>query len=297
MPETIVTTQPVSQPNNIPADNPSEPSSISSPSIEDIVTRVSGVVPKSPEPQEVDILEGSDFDRNKWNEFLSKLTPEQKQLHESAYKSLQKGAQKKFQEASELKKQSEAKSKRPSLQELLQDPEFFQEAQSYLQKNQSVPENSNLTAEQWSALNTQEQASIKQALSEARDSKMMMQQMRAEQEDQQLKQRYKNYNPQLIKDAIGDLMSGKATLTREHIYKALDYEDAIQRGYQLGLQDRALNTQEKKDALSLGGNGGTLNIKPAEEIPAKQPGQSFSDHWRNIANRRLQQAKESLGKK
>ena len=272
----------------IPAESNPNPSS---PSV-DIVQRVSGVSPEKPAsevvPQESDILEGSGFDRNKWNEMLGKLPPEQKSQLESAYKALQTGAQKKFQKASELSKQAESTRRRPSVAELLQDPEFVKEAQAYAQMTQvqNAPANSGLTDEQWSVLSEQEKGTILSMQQGQAQLQTQMNRILTQQEDERIKQRYKNYDSSTVDQIQHDLISGKMQATREHLWKVLDYEDAVNRAYKLGLQDKNQNLTEKLNSSTSPSN---FNITQADDVPTKQPNENSIDYFKRIASRRLSQ--------
>lgn len=260
---------------------------------DDLVARASAIQPEpKPESQSVesDILEGSGFDRNKWNDLLSKLPQDQKMQLESAYKALQTGAQKKFQKASELTKQAEATRRRPSVAELLQDPDFVREAQAYasVQSSQAAPANSGMTNEQWSVLTDQEKAIINTTQQNQFQLQSQMNRILSEQEDERIKSRYKNYDSSTVNNLQHDLIEGRIQATREHLWKVLDYEDAVQRAYKLGLQDRQSNMHEKQNASSVS-NG--LNITQVYEPPVKVANESTIDFFRRIATKRMNQAK------
>lgn len=268
------------------------------PAVEDLVTRASGV---SPEPQNnnqepaVDILEDSGFDRNKWNETLSKLPPDQRQLLDGAYKSLQKGADSKFKKASELIKQAEGTRRRPTVQELVNDPAWLAEAQVYAQQLAATqaPQGSNLTEDEWSALTPTEKEEIRSIKQQNFTLQNQMGEFMRVQEDDRIKQRYKNYDPTLVNQIVDDVMNRRVTVTREHLWRAHDYEDAIKRAYQLGVQDKQLNIHEKQNGST---NTGGFNVVNTDEIPAKQPGQSSIDYFKQLAIRRLNQSRAATGK-
>lgn len=266
---------------------------------DDLVSRASGV---SPEPQnnnapnESDILEGSGFNREQWNSMLAKLPAEQKQQLEAAYKSLQTGADKKFQKASELIKQAEQRGQRPSVRDLVNDPQFLAEAQAYAQQlaaNQP-PQGSNLSDEEWSALTPSEKEEIRAMKQQNFALQSQMSEFMRTQEDERIKQRYKNYDPTLVNKIVDDVMNRRVAVTREHLWRAHDYEDAVKRAYQLGKQDRQLDLNDKQNGST--NPGGGFNTTNADDVPAKQPGQSSVDYFVQLARRRLAQQRQKVGK-
>jgi hypothetical protein len=279
MPDTQVTPQQTQAPQAQPNPTSSVP--------DDIVSRASAVSPE----QKVEESEIPGFDRKKHEEILSKLPSEVKASIDAYQKELFSGANKKFQEAAELKKQAEATRRRPSVSELLQDPDFVKEAQSYAQQQQlnQVPQGSPVTEEEWSALTPTEKQQIHYSLQQNQVLQGQMNKLLSQQEDQRIKERYKNYESSKIDQLQQDLIGGRIQATREHLWKVLDYEDGIKRAYELGLQDRQLNMQEKVNGSSPV-NG--LNIKSVEELPTRQTGQSNIEYFKQLAQRRIQQYRE-----
>lgn len=252
---------------------------------DDIVTRASQVLP---EQKKDDQNELPGFDRKKHEEILSKLPPEVRSSVDAYQKELFSGANKKFQEAAELRKQAEATRRRPTVSELLQDPDFVKEAQAYAQQQQmnQAPQGSNLTEEEWSALTPVEKETIRQMQVQNQALSTQMSRLLSEQEDTRLKDRYKNYDGTQVDQLQKDLIHGRIQATREHLWKVLNYEDAVKAAYQLGLQDRNSNFQDKQNANSLG-NG--FNITPSDEVPQKNAGESNIDFFKRLAMRRTAQ--------
>jgi hypothetical protein len=65
------------------------------------------------------------------------------------------------------------------------------------------------------------------------------------QQDAQLKNKYTNYAPDMIDTLTTDLIQGKRQATREDLWKAVDYDDAVRRAYELGKQDKNFDNKEK----------------------------------------------------
>jgi hypothetical protein len=77
------------------------------------------------------------------------------------------------------------------------------------------------------------------------------------------------------------MMQGKLQASREHVFKAFDYEEAVNRAYQLGLQDRKLEQDGKVAASS---NPNSINVTHSgNDVPVRQPNQSQSEHWKAVA--------------
>lgn len=245
----------------------------------------------------VDILDGSGFDRNQWNEMLQKLPEDQRQQLEAAYKSLQRGANDKFQKASERLKQAESLVKQPwttdRINQLLTDPEFVQAAQAYTQAQaiSQNPQSSGLSNEEWSALSENEKRQFHQVIQNQQHIQNQMTSMLLAQEDERLQERYKNYDPTQVKQLRTDLLKGNIQATSEHLWKVIDYDSAIQRAYELGRQDRAADFQEKQNASSVGVTG--LNVTQANDVPVRQPNQSTVEHFKQIAMRNIQKLRQS----
>jgi len=298
--------QNVQQIDNAPANKPPEGTPTSAepkitPPVEDIVTRASQVsLEDKGKPQvsdQDDILKGSGFDRNQWNDMLAKLPEDQKQQLESAYKSLQKGANEKFQTASEKLKQAETMRQQPwttdRVSDLMQDPAFIQAAQTYTQSQAASqnPQDSGLNDQEWSALSDSDKRQFHQMAQNQQVLKNQMNTMMINQEDERLKDHYKNYDAIQVKQLRQDLLSGRVQAQGEHLWKVLDYDGAVERAYQLGLNDRQKDLREKQDASSVGVGG--VNIQPAGEVPTKQPNESTVDLFKRIALNNIQKLRQA----
>jgi hypothetical protein len=282
--------------------SPAEPKQDNKPSVEDIVSRASSVElgddkPKGGDQPQGDILSDAGFDRNKWNAMLEQLPPEQRTQLESAYKSLQTGADKKFQKAAEMLRQAQASVEQPwtieRIQQLTQDPEFVQAAQQYAQASQSNynPQSSGLSEEEWSNLSESEKAKFQELTQNQLALQSKLDSIILSQQDEQLKQRYRNYDANVVNDLRQQLLKGKVQATNEHLWKVVDYESAIQRAYKLGLQDRQLDMEPKIDATPVGGSG--AQITPSGDAPVKAAGENTVCFFKRLADynkKRLQQA-------
>lgn len=210
--------------------------------------------------------------------------PAAKEYAEKAYKSFQRGFNQKFQEISALRKELESERQKlqqtqPSnwtpekIQSLMQDPQFVNAAKVVVQ-NQN-PTTSGLTDDQYSALSDVEKKQLQDMRQELGQLKQQnfIQQIR--QQDETLKTRYANYEPQAVDIITSDLLTGKVQATREDLWKVYDYDKAVQRAYELGKQDKLKDTQEKVNSMSFEGVNATGN----KEIPKAESNESASSYF------------------
>ena len=247
---------------------------------EDLISRVSKVKVdvKKETTQETNSfgLTKEDYDKVQNDPTLSKF-----------YKSMQSDYIRKTQETAELRKQAEEKIKQSSnwtperLAQEINKPDFIQAAQQvYAVQN---PPNSGLTNEEYSALTEKEKAQLKQANQRINALEMQNWQMQQRQQDEQLKTKYANYAPDIVDTTINHLVRGEVKANREYVWKAIDYEDAVQRAYELGKQDRQLETKEKQQSTSIEG----FNATPQGEVLKPIAGESNRDYFKRIAQGRL----------
>ena len=218
-----------------------------------------------------------------------------------AYKSFQKGFNQKFQEIAELRKSLEAQKQQTTswtpekLQQEMNKPDFVQAAQQII-KTQN-PKESGLTDEEWSTLSEAEKTKLNKMEQELQALKQQtfLNEMRAQNlvEDERLKTKYSNYNPQAIDTITADLLANKVKATREHLWKAIDYEDAGRRAYELGKADKKLETQEKITSMSTTGT----TVVGDESVPKMEEGETSKQYFLRLAGRRLQQSASGQIKK
>ena len=192
------------------------------------------------------------------------------------YASMQTGLVKKTQEFSNekfhlQKKIEELTDWTPQrIQQLLQDPKFVEAAQNIIQQN---PAGS--TAE----YETEEAKEIKQLKTRLASLEGTSFQTLMRQQDENLKSKYVNYDPQKVDIITNEMLTGKVQATREHLWKVLDYEDAIKRAYELGKQDRQQEIKTNIPAMSL--SEGSPNITSGEK-PEKLPNEDDRSFLRRI---------------
>jgi hypothetical protein len=256
--------------------------SVLEPKKEDLISRVSKFKPEAPIKKEEANpfgLSKEDYDRVQNDPTLSKF-----------YKSMQSDYIKKTQEAAEVKRQAEEIKKQSQswtkerLQGEINKPDFIQAAQQYA--SEMNPPNSGLTDQEYSALTDKEKAQLSEMRQQVNQLQTQNWQMHQKQQDEQLKGKYANYAPDIVDTTITRLVNKEAIATREDIWKVVDYENAVQRAYELGKQDRITETNEKQQSASYDG----FNATPKTEAPKIEQGESNSKYFQRIARERLREA-------
>ena len=250
---------------------------------EDLVSRVSKVKVevKKDEPSNPFNLTREDWDKVQSDPSLKKY-----------YQSMLTDYQKKTSELSEQRRDVEREKQSLNwtperIQQLLNDPKFVQAAQQVVSLQN--PTNSGLTDQEFSALTDKEKMQINMMQKEVQNLKVQNWQMHQRQQDEQLKTKYANYAPDIVDTTINRLVKGEIQADREVVWKALDYDSAVQRAYELGKQDRALDNKEKQQSMSPEG----INATPLNEPIQPEKGESNMSFWKRIAQRRLAESKET----
>ena len=255
-----------------------------------LVQRVSKFMETNdPSKAPVQVPEDFKFDIN---EIAAIEDPAAREVAEKAYKSFQRGFNAKFQEIAELRKALEIQGKPipekwtpERIQQLINDPEFINAAQVVTGNN---PPSSGLTDEEFSALNPTEQAQLTAMKQEIVGLKQIHMAALKTQQDAELKQTYANYEPQKVDGLLSDMMQGRTQATREHLWKVLDYDPAIERAYKLGRQDERSGNVERISSMSVDG----IQAQPNQNIQPEQ-NESNLNFWKRLASKRLAESKSS----
>ena len=249
---------------------------------EDLISRVSKVKVEEKKPTETNPfgLTKEDYDKVQSDPTLSKF-----------YKSMQSDYVKKTQNLSEQQREiekikNESQNWTPEkIQQLLNDQKFVQAAQQVASTQN--PPNSGLTQEEYSALTDKEKAQLNSMQQQVSQLQLQNFQMQQKQQDETLKSRYANYAPDIVDTTINKLVNKQVNATREDIWKVIDYENAVQRAYELGKQDRQLDTKIKTESMSYDG----FNTTPNQDIPKPNAGESNSAYFKRLAHSRLNEIK------
>jgi len=256
---------------------------------EDLISRVSKVKVE-PKPADINIEEPK-FDINDIDKIQD---PQAKEQALRAYKSFQKGFNQKFQELADLKKQLQVQQQpttwtKERIRQELNKPDFIQASQEVLQEQN--PPNSGMNDTEWSSLTTNEkrqwqamQSELAQ-LKQQQSSNQILQDWKSQ--DETLKTKYANYDPNAVDIISSELLSGKRQATREDLHKAIDYDNAVRRAYELGKQDGGTEKLEKTNATSYDG----LSTKPATDIPVAEKNESTSSFFGRLVENNLRKQK------
>lgn len=226
---------------------------------QDLITRVSQlkVETKVPEKQEQTNNNDNDgkFNINDLDTQIEKIPdPVLKEQVLGLKKSLLRGENQKYQEIANLRKSYEQKLAETTtwtkerLQQELNKQDFVQAANEVL-KTQN-PTTSGLSDEQWSALSETERTELKELKQKINFLEQTNMESLKVQQDVVMKSKYANYDPSSIDSLTNDLMSRKINATREHLWKVIDYENAVRRAYELGKQDKLTENNEKVTGMS-----------------------------------------------
>jgi len=204
---------------------------------------------------------------------------------EKAYKSFQGDYTRKSQALAEERKawearKTESESWTPDkVKTLINDPNFVNAAQGVV----SQP------TDDYSALSDVEKKRITDNENKVNALFQQNQELLRRQQDEANKARYANYDTQAVDIITNDLLKGKVQATREHLWKVVDYNSAVQRAYELGKQDRKLDNQDKFNAMSPDG----VVAVGDESVPKKEEGETDRNYIMRLYNRRAAQKSES----
>ena len=105
-----------------------------------------------------------------------------------------------------------------------------------------------------------------------------------QQEHNQLQTKYASYDSQAVDTLFYDYLNGKPQATNEDLWKVLDYEAAVQRGYQVGLKDGQNGVREKINSVS---NPNTINVNRNNPVPNREEGESSENYFVRIGKQKL----------
>lgn len=210
-------------------------------------------VNKAPEDVDAELFNDKEFraeiDR------VKSTNPELAKHMELMRKSAISGVNSKFQQIAEMRKQleslqsrtTEPKFKANSIDELLNNPAFMEEAKAKLGNNSSSPlaEESVLSDETKTYIQ-----SLETKLKSIEDN-LNQNQSRAANEDwnkqhETLSSRYRNYDKSRIDEVASGLISGKVKATPEYIYKVVYHDENVRKAYELGRREGNKVLDEKK---------------------------------------------------
>lgn len=265
---------------------------------ESLISRASKVSLDTPKKDEGVLTESIKLDQAA----IDKITdPALKASVQEAYKSMQADYTKKTQDlATKRKEMDSLKTQLEStgqytparIQQLLTDPSFVQAAMEFQringgQSNQATPANGELSAEEFSYLTPEQQKLYTSTMDVKKTNDQILSKLNAsetarvfEQQDTTLRTKYANYDPKAVDEIYNGMMNGTIQATREHLFKVHDYDNAVQRAYQLGKEDRKIEMGEKVAASSTT-NG--VSVTPSSDVPVRLANESGPEYFKRIA--------------
>ena len=94
-------------------------------------------------------------------------------------------------------------------------------------------------------------------------------------QDAKNKEKYANYAPDVVDTITKDLMNNKRAATREDLWKVIDYENAVNRAYALGLSDKIVINNEKAAGITHVDGSGNVTTSPVLERNKGESVQQF----------------------
>lgn len=215
--------------------------------------------------------------------------PAARKIVEDKIKNLESHYNKKYQSNAEKERQLEAlrqdlerKTNQPwtpqRVQEILRDQTFVQAAQTVA--SQMPPSEFSGTQEEWSNLSDSEKRSIQELKAQVQTQSAQLQRMAISKDEEQLKQRYSDYDSAKVENFYRDVSEGRIpeVQIRELIYKALNHDHHLERTYELAKQDgQALLKEKYNGSTQLG-----LNTQTAGEPIKREEGQRGRDLFMKI---------------
>lgn len=222
-------------------------------------------------------------------EELSRIAdPAQRAILEKKLKDLESGYQNKYQTLAQQRREVEDIKFKLSnwtpqrLAEEMRKPEFVQSMQALQQT--APPTTFEGTPDEWSALSDTEKKHITKLEQDQRSLQQQILNMRQKEEDVETKKLYPDYEPQVVDEAIEGLRTGQITASRVDIWKVINHDKNVERGYQYGYEDGYKKAVEKLNASSM---TPSFSVTDSEQVPEDVQKGGFS----SIAMWRLQRKK------
>jgi hypothetical protein len=134
--------------------------------------------------------------------------------------------------------------------------------------------------EEYSALSESEKRQMDSMRKEQQSLQSQLAQMKQKEEDIEIKKMYPDFEPQVVDEAIRGLSDGSITASRADIWKVVNHDKNVEKGYQFGYEDGYKKALEKLNGSTpLNGN---LNVTSADQVPdeVRKGGFSSIAMWR-----------------
>lgn len=174
---------------------------------------------------------------------------------------------------------------------LLKNPSFLQAAQVVASQPQN-PAGSGLTDEQYSALTTTEKNQLLEMNRQIGELRQQNFTSAMGQKDALLQTKYGDYDALRVNEGIQNLSRINPIDIREHVYKAIYHDDHVQAAYEMGRKEgQGLNTQRTQ---AVAASNGVVTM-PASDIPKKDKNETDVNYFARLAQRRIDQSKQTTG--
>jgi len=206
-------------------------------------------------PEEVDDVLFSD------KELRAKIDsiadPALKQQYIDMRKSMMRGVNEKFQDLASIRKELEAvkntsayKFRANSVDELLNNQEFINEAKNKLGSERSAISDDPVLSDDTKAYIQNLESKMKQ-LEEGLNQKTNQEATENwNRQHETLASRYKNYDKQKIDEVAVGLATGKVKATPEYLYKVLYHDDNVKKAYELGRREGSKILENKRENIT-----------------------------------------------
>ena len=144
----------------------------------------------------------------------------------------------------------------------------------------SPPQEWEGSSEQWSSMSDAEKRQIQQMQQEQKSLQAQLASMREKEMDTEIKGLYPDYEPKVVDEAIAGLRSGEITASRVDIWKVVNHDKNVEKGYQFGYEDGYKKAIEKLNGSSITSSNGS--VASADEVPDDVRKRGFSSiaMWR-----------------
>jgi len=300
-PTVVATPQaPVAKPNITPVPTSTETPKVaeapkSDPKVTAPTVTSADILKRASSPTPTETAKSQPEDTN-YREDLEKITdPSVRAVAEKALKDFESGYNKKFQTLAQQRKELESMQQKIStwtperLQSELKNPAFVQAMQ--ILQQQAPPNTFEGTADEWSSMSPQEKQRMQNLEREQTSLQAQLASMKQKEEDVSIKQIYPDYEPQIVDEAIEGLRNGQIQASRVDIWKVVNHDKNVEKGYQFGYEDGYNKALSKLNGSSILPDNGSVTA--ADQVPDDVRKGGFS----SIAMWRLSKAKNSPTKR
>ena len=223
---------------------------------DDLLSRVTQFEEQNPTNKAPEVVDAELFNDREFRaeiEAVKATNPELAKHMELMRKSAISGVNNKFQQIAELRKELESvknssgyKFKANNIKELLNNPDFMNEAKAELGQNKSPIADDPVMSDETKAYIQNLEVQLKQV----QEGLNQKQSQEANQEwtrhHETLSAKYKNYDRARVDEIAQGLITGKVKATPEYLYKATYHDENVRKAYELGRKEGSKMLSEKQ---------------------------------------------------